>query len=180
MGGYDRRRAWRGSPGRAPRSASFGEQLLDALVPRPKLGILEMELAVPRVANHAPLVDQNEARPIADAVGVPGTAVVVLRIGIGDVLPAEGPGEVALVVLTGVGWELRRMNTDYREPTLPIQPIVRHERRHGARAIAAGEHPEVEQHHAAAQLGQPQRLVAVEPARVGEFGRRGPANARTR
>src|SRR5436309_12985716 len=136
-----------------------------------------MELTIPGVPNGPPLVDQHEARPVTDAVRVPGAAVVVLRIGIGDALPRERPREIALVVLTGVGWELRRMDADNREPALPINPIVRHQRRHGPGAVAAGEYPEVEQHDAAAQLREPQRPVGVEPARVGELGRWNAARA---
>src|SRR2546422_1459780 len=134
----------RASPARASRTLSFGEQLLDPLVPRPKVSVVEVELSIPGVANHPPLVDQYKARPIADAIGVPRAAVIVLGIWIRDALTGERPGKVALVVLTGVGWELRRMNTDDRESTLPIQAIIRHQRRYGAGAVSAREDPEVE------------------------------------
>src|SRR5437899_12738914 len=97
-----------------------------------------MELTIPGVANGPPLVDQHEARPVTDAVRVPGAAVVVLRIGIRDALPRERPREIALVVLTGVGWELRRMDGDNREPALPIPPTVTPPPRQRAGAVAAG------------------------------------------
>ena len=148
--------------------------------PTMEVPVVEMELTVPRVANGPPLVDQNEARPIVDAVCIPGAAVVVLRIRIGNPLPAERQGEVALVVLPGVGWELWRMNADDREPTLPIAAVVCHERRHRARAVAAGEHAEVEQNDPPVQLREPQRPIGVEPARIAQLGRRGAAHDRDR
>src|SRR5690349_9061504 len=139
-----------------------------------------MELAIPRVANDPPFVDQDEARPILDPVRVPHVAVVVLRVRIGDALPSERPGEIPLVVLTGVGWELRRMDADDRQAAVPIHPVIRDERRHRARAVAAREHPEVQQHHSVPQLGEAERVIAVEPARVGQLGRGSPATARDR
>src|SRR3989442_3398491 len=99
-----------------------------------------MELTIPGVANDPPLVDQHEARPVTDAVRVPGAAVVVLRIGIGDALPRERPREIALVVLTRGGWELRRMDADNREPPLPRHSILRQQRRHPAGAGSARGH----------------------------------------
>ena len=149
-----------------------GEQLLEASVPLAKIPVVEMELAIPGVTDGPPLVDQDEARPVADAICIPGAAVVVLRIRIRYPLAAERPGEVSLVMLTGVRWEFRRMNADDREPTLSIAAVVLHERRHRARAIAAGEHPEIEQHYSPAHIRKPQRSIGVEPARIGELGRR--------
>src|SRR3989449_5711190 len=163
--------------GESKRTRRFGEQLSDAPVPFLVVAVVEMELAIPGVANRSRLVDQHEARPITDAVRVPGAAVVVLRVGIGDALAVEGPGEVALVVLAGVGRGLGRVNADDREPAGPIPPIVGHERRHGPRAVAPGENPEVEQHYPAPELRKPQRLVAVEPAGVGQFRCRRAARA---
>src|SRR5882724_13108913 len=125
---------------RAPRpearSASFGNHLLDALVPRPKLGVLEMELAVPRVANHPPLVDQDEARPVMDVIRIPRPAVVVLGIWIRDALSAERAGDVGFVVLPSVRWKLGGMDANDRQPPTPVLAIVGDKRRHRARAVA--------------------------------------------
>src|SRR5256886_2321150 len=65
-----------------------------------------------------------------------------------------------------------------RSTLFPYTTLFRsHERRHGPRAVAAGEHPEVEQHYPAPELRKPQRLGAVEPAGVGQFGCRRAARA---
>src|SRR2546430_13459622 len=65
-----------------------------------------------------------------------------------------------------------------RSTLFPYTTLFRsHERRHGPRAVAAGEHPEVEQHYPAPELRKPQRLVAVEPAGVGQFRCRRAARA---
>src|SRR5690242_11488884 len=100
-----------------------------------------MELAIPRVANDPPFVDQDEARPIPYPVRVPHVAVVVLRVRVRDPLPDERPGEIPLVVLTGVGWELRCVDADDRQAAVPIHPVVSDERWHRAGAVAAREDP---------------------------------------
>ena len=58
------------------------------------------------------LVDQHEARPVADPVQVPGPGVVVLRVGIPDIVLLERALDVAPVVLAGVGRELGRVDAD--------------------------------------------------------------------
>src|SRR5260370_2721 len=99
----------------------LGERLLEARVPFPVVSVVEMELSRAGVANRSRLVDQHEARPITDAVGIPRTAVVVLGVGIGDALAGEGPGEIAFVVLAGIGRGLGRGNADGREPAFPLR-----------------------------------------------------------
>src|SRR2546422_8141533 len=37
-----------------------------------------MELAVPRVANHPPLVDQDEARPVMDVIRIPRPSFILI------------------------------------------------------------------------------------------------------
>src|SRR5439155_22526791 len=49
--------------GESKRTRRFGEQLLDAPVPFLVVPVVEMELSIPGIANHPPLVDQDEARP---------------------------------------------------------------------------------------------------------------------
>ena len=83
-------RAQRPSPRSTDRSAhpSLRQQLLNPPVPRPVAPVVQVKLPVPLVPDVPPLVDQHEARPVPDAVQVPGLRVVVLRVGVLDpVLP---------------------------------------------------------------------------------------------
>src|SRR5687767_3893127 len=59
----------------------LGEQRLNALLPRPIGSVPNVKLAGAFVPNPAALIDQNEARPVADGVTIPRAPVVVLGVG---------------------------------------------------------------------------------------------------
>ena len=145
------------------------EQRFDAPAPLPVCSVVLVELTGVRVADPAAPVQHHVARPVADAVCVPGAAVVVLRDRILDAVGAQCPADVLPVVLPRIGRELGRVDADDREPAVAVLPVEIDEGRQAARAVAAGVDPEVEQHHAAPQVLEPERAVGVEPAVVGEL-----------
>src|SRR3989449_10473911 len=125
------------------RGARLGEQRLDATTPILVCRVLLVELTVPLVAHPPPSVDQHEARPVADAVRIPGAVVVVLGDGIFDPLGAHSAAHVLAVVLSRIGWELRAVDPDDGEPLVAVARVEIDERGEAAGAVAAGEHPEV-------------------------------------
>src|SRR2546425_13303386 len=90
--------------------------------------ILLVKLTVPLVAHPPPPVDQHEARPIADAVRVPGAVVVVLGDGILDPLRVHGAAHVLSVVLARIGRELRAVDPDDRQPLVAVARVEIDER----------------------------------------------------
>ena len=151
------------------------EQLLDE-------GCDLARVALARRHSHGvPLrIDEHERRPCPHAVLLPRLHLRVVEHWVMDAMTAHRAPHGRVVGLVG---ELRRVHTDHHQAVAETL-FQRTQLLDDVQAVDAAERPEVEQDHPAAQPGDGQRPVGVEPAGAAQLGsahagcRRGPGHAR--
>ena len=120
----------------------------------------------------AAAIDEVVGGPVLVAVRLPGGVAGVQRDRVVDAEPAHRAADVGRVGLEG---ELRRVDAYDGQAPAAVLPVERLEPGQRAQAVDAGVGPEVQQHHAAPQGGQGQRVPAgVEPGRDPAQRRGGP------
>src|SRR3989304_1986569 len=104
-------RAW-GTGGRRASRRWLGEQGLDD-----RFDFDVTSLADMLIADVPTLVNEKQGRPVAHAVGVPRSSVVVLRYRIGDVQALEGVFQIAQIRFVV---ELWKVVADHDQPLRPV------------------------------------------------------------
>jgi hypothetical protein len=140
----------------------LGAQLGDEHVDRvlvPLAGVLGDDVAL--------RVDEHQRGPGASGVGLPGLEVGVVEHRVRDLVALRGRPQRVRV---GLVHELRRVDAHDDELTVVLL-LQRPKLVEDMQAVDAAERPEVEQDEAAAQVGQAQGALGVQPPSSVELGR---------
>ena len=112
----------------------------------------------------AALVDQVQGRPEAVLVGAPGLPIIILRYCVGDIQIDDGLFQVVQVFLIR---EFRIVVSDDDQTFIFIFIVPFPQRRNYVLAVNSAKGPHLERHNLAAQFGQSQRGVHIQPDFVG-------------
>jgi len=116
------------------------------------------------IADVAALVDQVQGRPVAVLVGCPGDAIIVLRYCVGDIQIDDGLFQVVQVFLIR---ELWIVVADDDQALVFVFVVPLPQRGNYVLAVNSAKGPHLERHNLAAQVGQSQRGVHIQPDFVG-------------
>ena len=152
------RRLWSGEVERARRQdpglAGLGHELaheLDEPVGRHLAGLEAHERSLG--------IDERESGPGAYAVGAPQAKLGILDHGVGDVVARDRLRQLVGLLL---GRELRRMHADDGD-LIGKSGLQLAQRRKHVNAVDAAEGPEIENDEFAAEVGQRERCIHIEP-----------------
>src|SRR5579883_999882 len=148
--------------GGAPRRRGLGQQFVEVRGEAAPFGVLQMQLAVPVVADAALLVDQVNTGPELIAPRLPNAAVVINDDGeFQAVVPSLG-ADAGCICLVG---ELRRVDADDRQPLAGVFLLPGLVDRVIVDAIDTAKGPEMDDHDLAAQIRELEGL-ALDPGHV--------------
>ena len=119
------------------------------------------------IADVAALVNQVQGGPVAILVGSPGCAVIILCHCTRDIQIDESLFQVVQILLVG---KLGVVIADDNKTFIFVCVVPFSQRGNYVLAVNSTKGPHINRHDFAAQVGQPQRRIHIQPDFIGQLG----------